>query len=86
MTLPDERYRAVIQTREFLFDLADPRKTPRLPKEIRRQAVWCLRHYPNEWDMEAASQEAPEVFAKRMDPLHRLIVQHEQDKENESRT
>ena len=86
MTLPDERYRAVVKTREFLFDLADPKKTPRLPKEIRRQAIWCLRHYPNEWDMEAASREAPEVFAKTMDPLHRLIVQHEQDKENESRT
>lgn len=86
MTLPDERYRAVLQTREFLFDLADPKKIPRLPKEIRQRAVWCLRHYPNGWDMETASREVPEVFAKTMDPLHRLIVQHEQDKEDESRT
>ena len=80
MTLPDERYRAVIQTREFLFDLADPKKTPRLPKQIRQQAIWCLRHYPSAWDMEAASREAPEVFAKTMDPLHRLIAQYQEDK------
>lgn len=69
-----------MQTREFLFDLADPKKTPRLPKEIRRRAVWCLRHYPSGWDMEAASREAPEVFAKTMDPLHRLIAQYQEDK------
>ena len=80
MTLPDERYRAVIQTREFLFDLADPKKTPRLSKQIRQQAIWCLRHYPSAWDMEAASREAPEVFAKTMDPLHRLIAQYQEDK------
>lgn len=79
MTLPDERYRAVIQTREFLFDLADPKKTPRLSKAIRQQAIWCLRHYPNSWDMESASKEAPEVFSKSMDPLHRLIAQFEQE-------
>jgi hypothetical protein len=29
--------------------------------------------------MEAASRGVPEVFAKQMDPLHRLIVQFEQE-------
>lgn len=80
VTLPDERYRAVMQTREFLFDLADPKKTPRIPKEIRRQAVWCLRHYPSGFDMEAACRGVPEVFSKTLDPLHRLILQYEEDK------
>lgn len=80
MTLPDERYRAVMQTREFLQDLTDPRVYPRLPLKVRQQANWCLRHYPSGWDMEAATRGVPEVFAKTMDPLHRLIVQYEQEK------
>jgi hypothetical protein len=79
MTLPDERYRAVMQTREFLSDLLDRKKYPRVPLQVRQQALWCLRHYPSGWDMEAASRGVPEVFVKQMDPLHRLIVQHEQE-------
>ena len=86
MTLPDERYRAVMQTREFLFEIADPKKTPRIPKEIRQKAVWCLRHYPSGFDMEAAIRGVPEVFSKTLDPLHRLILVHEQDKTNENRS
>lgn len=46
MTLPDERIAAIKNTREFLRQLLDPKKTPRIPSEIRRQAYWCLRHYP----------------------------------------
>ena len=86
MTLPDERYRAVTQTRDFLMNLLDSKKYPRVPKLVRQHANWCLRHYPNNWDMEAACRGVPEVFTKQMDPLHRLIVQHEQDKTNENRT
>jgi hypothetical protein len=81
MTLPDERYRAVMQTREFLIDLTDYKKYPKVPKLVRQHAIWCLRHYPSGWDMEAASRGVPEVFAKQMDPLHRIIVQYEQEKE-----
>lgn len=46
MTLPDERYRAVNLTREFLFELIDPKKTPKLPKYIRQKAYTLLKHYP----------------------------------------
>ena len=38
MTLPDERYRAVVQTRRFLLDLCNPQHTPRIPKLIRDTA------------------------------------------------
>jgi len=79
MTLPDERYRAVMQTKDFLSDLLDTKKYPRIPLKIRDRARWCLRHYPNGWDMELASQEAPEVFSKQMDPLHRLLAQYDQE-------
>lgn len=63
MTIPYERFRAVNQTRQFLFDLLDPKKTPRVPKDIRRQALWCLRHYPHQYEMDRATQLAPELFA-----------------------
>lgn len=56
MTLPYERTRAVVQTEEFLKNLINPKKTPRVPKEIRKQAYFLLRHYPNQIDMEIISK------------------------------
>jgi hypothetical protein len=38
MTMPDERYRAVVHAEQFLKDLLDPRKTPRVPKNVRQRA------------------------------------------------
>lgn len=52
MTVPRERTNAVIFTENFLKDLLDPKKTPRVPKSVRQQAVRCLRHYPSQWEME----------------------------------
>jgi len=46
MTLPHERTTAVMATKEFLAALASPRKTKRIPKEIRRIASALLHHYP----------------------------------------
>lgn len=64
MTLPDERYRSVERTREFLYSLIEPKKTPRIPKRIRLLAYSLLRHYPRPQDMEQASEKCPEVFSK----------------------
>lgn len=63
MTLPDERRRAVVNTREFLRSLLDPKKTPKVPKSIRKQAYYLLKHYP--WD--AHLDEAPYAFGERQD-------------------
>lgn len=82
MTLPDERYRAVLGTLEFLKDLVNPSKTPRIPKAIRQQAYWCLRHYPNEWEMQQVAEASPHVFQERMEPVTRLFKQYEQSKTN----
>ena len=79
MTLPDERYRAVIQTRRFLLDLCNPQHTPRIPKLIRQTAHSMLRHYPSDWDMIIAAAAAPNVFAEKMEPLYRIVKQYEQD-------
>ena len=74
MTLPDERYRAVVQTRRFLLDLCNREHTPRVPKLIRDTARSMLRHYPSDWDMNRAAESAPEVFQERMEDLHRFVA------------
>lgn len=81
MTLPDERYRAVVQTRRFLLDLCNPQHTPRVPKIIREHARAMLRHYPSDWDMTMAAEQAPHVFQERMEDVYKMIKQYEQSKE-----
>ena len=51
MTLPCERTNAVLNVERFLMDLSNPRKTPRVPSEVRKQARNLLRHYPRKFDM-----------------------------------
>jgi len=81
MTLPDERYHAVIRTRQFLLNLCNSQHTPRVPKIIRDEAKYCLRHYPTQYELDRACEGAPNVFQKHMEPLYRLVKQHQQDKD-----
>ena len=46
MTVPIEMIYSLRKTREFLFDLMDSNKTPKLPKKVRRQAGRCIKHFP----------------------------------------
>jgi len=62
MTLPDERYRAVRSAEQFLMDLCNPAKTPRVPKVVRQRALAVLRHYPGSWDLDRVAHKCPEVF------------------------
>ena len=50
--MPDERYRAVQRAREFLRELLDPKATPRVPRSIRQDAYYVLKHFPSDWDLE----------------------------------
>lgn len=84
MTLPDERYRAVERTEQFLIDLCNPRKTPRVPKEVRDRARSLLRHYPSSWDLERLAEAAPDVIVARMEAVHRWVAQGSVDKDPES--
>jgi hypothetical protein len=81
MTLPDERYRAVMQTKRFLLEILT---TPRVPKTIKDGARYCLRHYPSDWDMKRVADASPEVFQERMEPVTRLFKQYEEGKKNEA--
>lgn len=69
MTIPSERTRAVLYTQDFLMDLLDPKKTPRVPKEIRRRASALLRHYPSDYDMEMVVAEGSSRFGDQNNPF-----------------
>jgi hypothetical protein len=75
MTLPDERYRAVMQTQRFLLRLLT---TPRVPKAVKDEARACLRHYPSEYDMKKVSQTSADIFAERIEDVERMFKRYEQ--------
>ena len=81
MTLPDERYRAVVQTQRFLLEILT---TPRVPKAIKDQARACLRHYPSDFDMNRAAEGSPDVFQKRMEDVTRMFKAYEEKKNEQA--
>lgn len=64
MTLPDERYNAVLRAQEFLRSLLDRKATPRVPQEIRIKAYSVLKHFPKDYELDAVAKKCPEVFKK----------------------
>jgi len=64
MTMPCERTWAVNNTRQFLLDLLNPKSTPRVPSEVRKQAYRCLRHYPGEYYMNLSQEHLSEVWGE----------------------
>jgi hypothetical protein len=84
MTLPDERYRAVKTAAQFLARLAGG-DYPRVPKAVREEARSILRHYPLDWDLQRAARMAPDVFQKEMEPLYRMVLQHEQQQQEQEK-
>ena len=52
MTLPNEWFISMRKNRQFLFDLLDPTKTPKVPKEIRKKASECLKHFPMDHEIQ----------------------------------
>lgn len=89
MTLPDERYRAVMWAKRFLESVAyDYKAYPRISKAVRGEAHSILRHFPSEWDMTRAAHDAPDVFQERMEPLTRMLEVYkiEQKEEQNGKT
>lgn len=77
MTLPDERYRSIVQTRKFLMELLSPRMTPKVPKVVRDRARNLLKHFPTDYDLEMMSEDMPEYFAKEIEPVTRMFMKYE---------
>ena len=68
MSLPYERSIALHNTREFLRRLLDRSATPRVPKHIRQEAYWALRHFPTNFEVNIAATKCPEVFGEYKSP------------------
>jgi hypothetical protein len=64
MTLPDERYRALLLGRKLLQELTDPGKTPRVPAIVRDRARGVLRHYPLDYELDIIAQACPNYLDK----------------------
>lgn len=62
MTLPFERKNSLHMVHTFLRKLMDPKQTPKVPKGVRQQAYWCLRHYPHEYEIERLAERAPDIL------------------------
>lgn len=63
MTSPDERLRALVQTRQFLQALCYGPLTSKVPEEVRREAERLLRHYPLGGVLHLATLALPGWFA-----------------------
>lgn len=68
MTMPHERTRSVLQTRDFLVELSRDKS---LPEKIQHDAKFLLRHYPLKTDLEQAGllEEQPERFGSLINPI-----------------
>ncbi len=80
MTLPDERYRALKWAEQFMKDLLDPSKTPKVPETVRQQARGVLRHYPSEYYLDQIAKQMPGIICKEIEPVYRMIKQYESGK------
>lgn len=74
MTLPDERYRALVYTERFLMDLCDPSATPKVPRTVRQRAAQCLRHYPSTYHLEQLAACVPSVVDTDMEDTKRFVL------------
>lgn len=64
MTMPSERTRSVMQTRDFLRELMSSEDTPGIPPEVRQEARRLLRHFPDASDLNLAAKVLPCFFGR----------------------
>lgn len=62
MTLPFERIESLNMTKRFLRKLLNPKATPRVPKKIRMEAYFCLKHFPEDGYLVGKKKELLKVF------------------------
>ena len=60
MTLPHEEALAIARVRQFMYDLMNPKATPKVPKAIRQQARRIMKHYPILPSLDCAHRMAQE--------------------------
>lgn len=82
MTLPDERYRALLFAERFLQDLQDPAAIPRIPRRVREQARAVLRHYPGSYYIDELARRSPDIIAAEMEAVHRFLLRGSEQEDN----
>lgn len=63
MTVPFERTHAVRRARCLLEALADSKRTPRVPRGVRKEAAALLRHFPSDADLRWTADALPYLWA-----------------------
>ena len=59
MTMPSERTRAVLQTKEFLKELS---RNTDVPEAIKLEAWRLLRHYPDKFHLQVVASVCPDQW------------------------
>jgi len=65
MTMANDRYKAIKQSKKLLEELCDPGKTPRVPSLVRDRARTALRHFPNDFEIDTLAAKFPEIIENR---------------------
>ena len=86
MTLPDQRYQAVLEAHALMRNLASQNLNLASQNLNRYQFRWevcvkeareILEHFPTPHELSCIAAAAPKYLVETMDPLHRMCVQHE---------
>lgn len=64
VTMPDERTRALLETKDFLVELISAEATPGVPDSVRREARRLLRHFPGLVELDLAHRALPRFFGE----------------------
>lgn len=73
MTLPYEEVNSLKAVRQFLYDLLDPSKTPRVPREIRKRAHRLSKHYPMDFSIQERYPDVADAGDTRLrDAMNRV--------------
>lgn len=73
MTLPHEEVNSLKSVRQFLYDLLDPSKTPRVPREIRKRAHRLSKHYPMDFSIQERYPDVVDAGDTRLrDAMNRV--------------
>ena len=83
MTLPDERYRAIMYAKSLCEDLLYSDRTPRVPRAIRERARGVLRHFPEEYYLSMLAESRPDIIERKgeaFDPLYKMVKEYDLQK------
>jgi hypothetical protein len=66
-------------------DLLDPKKTPRVSKEVRRRALGVLRHFPDNYYLSMLADARPDIIERKgdpYDPLYKMVKEYDLGKQH----